>query len=111
MKRTVIFLTLVVILSGCRRETTYSYAEALAFQAVSSDSETLVDVAGNRDGPFVYQTCTVLADQGEEVTSKSQDGSQISWTRPTNMVAEARCYSFRNNHGRVLLVIKEVANK
>ncbi len=103
-------ICLVTLCASCTREKSYPYAEALAFQAVSYESERVIAVAGTTNGPFLRATCTVLTSPGQTVSAKSRDGSTISWIRPEGIHGEVRCYSFENKAGKKCLVVKELVD-
>jgi hypothetical protein len=110
MKKIVICICLMTLCAACAREKRYSYAEALAFQGVSSESERVIATVGTTNGPFLRDTCTVLTSPGQTVSAKSRDGSTISWIRPEGVHGEVRCYAFENKDGKKSLVVKELVD-
>jgi hypothetical protein len=111
MKTLLICMYLITLCGACAREKVYSYAEALSYQSISSESERVITTVGTTNGTFSSGPCTVLTSAGQKVIAKSRDGSTVSWVRSKDILGEVRCYHFENEAGRQLIVVKELETK
>lgn len=84
----------------------YSYTSAVAFKAVSWEDEEVVQVVGNKTGPYEYLGCTVLVDKKSSCQVRESGGTFVEWQKPEAMRGEALCYGFRNEEGQGLIVVK-----